>query len=169
METIRVHGIIAILLVAAAITLVAGCASQVLDPPELTLVDLQPTEATLFETTLLVKLRIANPNPDPLTFEGASFKLTLEGQKVGRGMTAETVTIDRFGTEVIAATFHVSNASLLLKLQQVMAARTVSYGVTGKLYVLQSGRSSKLKVQSSGQLDLGARTPGPIPDSPPTG
>lgn len=141
-------------LVLAAAALLPSCASLDLEPPELTLVNLQPTEATLFETTLLVSLRVANPNPEPLTFEGASFKLTLEGHKVGRGLTSEAVTVERFGTEVIEATFHVSNASLLLRLQQILEAKTVNYGVTGKLYIQQSGQSHKLKVQSEGRLEL---------------
>lgn len=141
-------------LILAIAALLPSCASLDLEPPEVTLVNLQPTEATLFETTLLVKLRIANPNPEPLTFEGASFKLTLEGHKVGRGLTSESVTVDRFGTEIIEATFHVSNASLLLRLQQILEAKTVNYGVTGKLYLQQSGQSHKLKVQSEGRLEL---------------
>lgn len=144
----------ALLLLLVSATLLPSCASIDVEPPELTLVNLQPTEATLFETTLLVNLRLANPNPDPMTFEGASFKLTLEGYKVGRGLTSESVTVDRFGTEVIEATFHVSNASLLLRLQNILEAKSVTYGVTGKLYLQQSGQSHKLKVQSEGRLEL---------------
>ena len=139
--------------------LLAGCATLDLEPPDLTLVNLQPTEATVFETTLLVKLRIANPNPEPITFEGASFKLTLDSHKVGRGLTSETVSVDRFGTEVIDVTFHVSNASLLLRVQDVLEKQSVSYGLSGKLYLQLSGRSHKLKVASSGQFDMG-QTPG---------
>jgi LEA14-like dessication related protein len=131
-----------------------GCASVDLEPPSLTLVDLRPAEATLFETTLSVKLRISNPNPEPLTFEGASFKLTLDGRKIGRGSTAETVTVNRLGSEVIEATFHISNASLLLRLKEILEVQTVAYAVTGKLYTQQSGRTRSLKVESSGQLDL---------------
>ena len=141
-------------LLLVGVVLLSNCATIDLEPPSLTLVNLQPTEATLFETTLLVKLRVSNPNPEPLTFEGASFKLTLEGHKVGRGLTADTVTVERFGTEVIEATFHVSNASLLLRLQGILEAKTINYGVTGKLYVQQSGQSHKLKVQSEGRLEL---------------
>jgi LEA14-like dessication related protein len=131
-----------------------SCATVDLEPPSLTLVDLRPSEATLFETTLSVKLRISNPNPEPLTLEGGSFKLTLDGRKIGRGLTAETVTVDRLGSEIIEATFHISNASLLLRLRELLEVQTVTYAVTGKLYTRQSGRTRNLKVQSSGRLDL---------------
>jgi LEA14-like dessication related protein len=148
-------------LAAALWLLLTGCASLDLEPPELTLVDLQPSEATLFETTLSVRLRLANPNPEPLTLNGASFKLTLGGHKVGRGLCDETVTVGRFGTEIIAATFHVSNASLLLRLQKILDRQSVAYGISGKLYLDHSGSSRKLRLESSGQLDLGGTSPGP--------
>lgn len=142
-------------------TLIAGCASLGnLEAPELTLVHLQPVEATLFETTLQVQIRIANPNPESITFDGASFKLTLDGYKVGRGMTSESRTIDRFATEVVDVTFHVSNASVLLRLKEILESKSVSYGVSGKLYLERGGYTRKLKVESAGELDL---------DSAPTG
>ena len=140
----------------------AGCTTLDLDPPDLTLVNLQPIEATVFETTLLVKLRIAGPNPEPITFEGASFKLTLDGRKVGRGLTSDTVSVERFGTEVIDVTFHVSNAALLLRLQEVLEKQSVAYGISGKLYLQLAGRSHHLKVDSSGQLDLGQTPADPV-------
>ena len=91
-----------------------------------------------------------------MTFEGASFKLTLDDHKVGRGMTAETKTIDRFGTEIVDLTFHVSNASVLLRLKDVLESKTVSYGVSGKLYLQHGMGTRKLKIQNEGQIDLDA-------------
>ena len=153
--------------VLALVVLLSGCASLgSLEAPELTLVQLTPVEATVFETTLAVRLRIANPNPEAITFEGASFKLTLDDHKVGRGMTPETLTIDRFGTQVVDITFHVSNASLLLRFKEVLDSKTVSYGVSGKLYVRLGTGTRKLKVQNAGQIDLHAQTRDPAPDAP---
>ena len=149
------------------LTLTAGCASlSNLEPPELTLVQVVPVEVTVFETTLDVQLRIANPNPDPITFEGASFKLTLDERKIGRGMTPETVTIDRFATEVVNLTFHVSNASVLLRIQEILESKTVSYGVSGKLYVKLGTGTRKLKVQNTGQIDLNQPPTDPLPELP---
>ena len=149
------------------LTLTAGCASlSNLEPPELTLVQVVPVEVTVFETTLDVQLRIANPNPDPITFEGASFKLTLDERKIGRGMTPETVTIDRFATEVVNLTFHVSNTSVLLRIQEILESKTVSYGVSGKLYVQLGTGTRKLKVQNTGQIDLNQPPTDPLPELP---
>lgn len=135
--------------------LTQGCASLgSLDSPELTLVNLELTEATVFETTLEVQLRIANPNPEPITFNGAKFKLTLEDRKVGRGMSPETVTIPRLATGVVSIPFHVNNATLLLRLKDILDTKSVRYGVQGTLYLERSLGSRKLKMKSEGQLDF---------------
>jgi LEA14-like dessication related protein len=147
---------IAALLILCLTTGASGCASLGgLESPEVTLVQVVPVEATVFETTLDVRLRIANPNPDPITFEGANFKLTLDGRKIGRGMTPETVTVDRFGTAVVPLPFHVSNTSLLLRLREILDSQAVSYGVSGKLYLRRATGTRKVKVQSTGRIDLG--------------
>ena len=71
------------------------------------------------------------------------------------GLSSESVTVDRFGTEVITVAFHISNTSLLLRLQEILERKSVAYGVSGKLYIQHSGGSRKLRVESAGQLDLG--------------
>lgn len=143
------------LLIVVPAFLVLGCASLgTLDSPELTLVNLELEDATLFETTLEVQLRIANPNPEPITFNGAKFKLTLEDRKVGRGMSPETVTISRLGTEVVSIPFHVNNATLLLRLKEILDTKSVRYGVQGTLYLERSLGNRKLKMHSEGQLDF---------------
>jgi LEA14-like dessication related protein len=145
--------LLALLVVPTFLTL--GCASLgTLDSPELTLVNLQLTDATVFETTLEVQLRIANPNPEPITFNGAKFKLSLEDHKVGRGMSSETVTIPRLGTEVVSIPFHVNNATLLLRLKEILDTKSVRYGLQGTLYLERSLGNRKLKMQSEGQLDF---------------
>ena len=145
-----------LLLPAVALALFnVGCASLGnLDSPELTLVNLELTEATLFETTLDVRLRIANPNPEPITFNGAKFKLTLEDRKVGRGMSPETVTIPRLGTEVVNIPFHVNNATLLLRVKEILDTKSVNYGLQGTLYLERALGNRKLKMRSEGHLDF---------------
>jgi len=133
----------------------SGCVSTGgMEPPAVTLVNLEMTDMTLFETTLTAKVRIANTNPDPLTVEGASFKLVLDGRKVGSGMTSEVVTVERLDSQVVNAVFHVNNASLLLRLRDVFENEAVSYGISGKLYVKGALGTRRLKVEQVGRLDL---------------
>lgn len=148
--------------------LVTACASLTpLESPDLTLVDLELTEATMFETTLQVRLRVANPNPDPLTFAGASFKLDLDGHRVGRGLTSETYVVPRLGSEVMEVTFHISNVSLLLRLKEILELKTLSYGVQGKLHLQHALGTRKLKVSSAGRFDLDASAPDSEPPKMP--
>ena len=56
---------------------------------------------------------------------------TLEDRKVGRGMSPETVTIPRLGTEVVSIPFHVNNATLLLRLKEILDTKSVRYGLAG--------------------------------------
>jgi len=56
--------------IVAALLVVSGmgCTSTgSIEPLEVTLANLNVTEVTLFETTLIAKLRITNPNPEAFT------------------------------------------------------------------------------------------------------
>ena len=79
----------------------AGCSSVTsTEPPRVTLSDLQVSEVTVFETTLVAKLRVTNPNPEPLTLDGGSFELILDGKKVGSGAVQSTFTIERLDSKL---------------------------------------------------------------------
>ena len=120
----------------------------------MTLANVELTEVTVFETTVQVALRIANPNPEPMTLEGAAFKLRVEDFKVGRGLSAETVTIDRLDTALMNVTFHVNNAMLLLQLKEVLEQEAVDYGIQATLYSRGSWGTKKLKVRKEGRFDF---------------
>ena len=135
----------------------SGCASMgALEPLDVTLVNLNVSEVTVFETTLVAKLRITNPNPEGLTVDGASFKLYLEDKKVGTGTTKETFTIDRLDSSVVDVIFHINNASALLRLKDILEDRDkeISYGVRGGLYTQGTFGTKKIKVEKTGLLDL---------------
>ncbi|RLE27465.1 MAG: hypothetical protein DRJ65_02785 [Acidobacteria bacterium] len=139
----------------ALMVLASGCASIAPDErPEITVSNLKLTEATLFETTLTVAVRISNPALDSIVIEGASFKLVLDGKKVGRGMMKDAVTIDGLDSQIGSVTFHVNNASALFRLRNVIERRTVGYGIVGHLYLQRGSGTTKIKVEQIGQLDL---------------
>jgi LEA14-like dessication related protein len=142
----------------AGIALAAGCATMSqLEPPDVTLVDIRALEMTVFETTLEAKLRVSNPNPEPLALEGAAFKLYLDGKKVGSGMTPEVVEVPRLGSAVLKATVHINNASALLRLKDILEDRDVTYGLRGKLFVTRPNGTVRLKIEREGHLDLEGR------------
>jgi len=164
------------LLVAAVLVVGAiGCTSMgSIEPLEVTLANLNVTEVTLFETTLVAKLRITNPNPDAFTIEGASFKLYLEDKKIGMGTSKESFTVDRLDSSVIDVIFHINNASALLRIKDILEDDDVSYGIRGSLYTQGAFGTKKLKIEKMGRIDLKNRVPletdrPDINDAPPTG
>jgi len=141
--------------VALSVVAIAGCTSMApLEPPAVTLAGVEPTEVTMFETTVQVKLRVSNPNPEPLTLEGASFKLRLVGQKIGQGLSSETVVIDRLDSTLLDVTFHVNNAVALLQLKEILEQEAVDYGIRAVLYTQGSWGTKKLKVEKEGRFDF---------------
>lgn len=125
-----------------------------IDPLEVTLADVKITEVTMFETTLVAKLRITNPNPDPMTLDGGSFKLILDDKKVGTGTASESITVERLGSVVIDAVFHLNNASALLRLQNILQENEVTYGIQGSLFTQGTFGTRKITIEKSGRLDL---------------
>ena len=149
------HALIAATLVAMAGMASTGCTSMGgLEPPAVTLVGVEPSEVTMFETTVQVKLRISNPNPEPMTLEGASFKLRLEGHKIGQGLSKETVVIDRLDSALLDVTFHVNNAVALLQLREIFEQEAVDYGIRAVLYTKGSWGTKKLKVEKEGRFEF---------------
>jgi LEA14-like dessication related protein len=140
---------------ALAITAVSCSSLSPIEPLQLTLADLEVSEVTLFETTLLAKLRITNPNPESFAIDGGSFKLTLDGKKIGSGTTPESFTVDRLDSVLVEAIFHINNASAVLRLKNVLQQKMVSYGVTGSLFTQGTFGTRKIRVDREGRLDLG--------------
>jgi len=137
-----------------------GCASMSsIEPLQVTLSNLEITEVTVFETTLVAKLRITNPNPNAFTIDGGSFKLFLDEKKVGTGTASETFTVERLDSAVIDAIFHINNASALLRLQGILQEKEVTYGIQGSLFTQGSFGTKKIKIEKTGRLDLSNRNP----------
>ena len=134
-----------------------GCAS--LEPPEplgVNLVDLEVGEITLFEATLVAKIRVSNPNPDPLQFTGGSLKLLLDDRKIGTAMTSQAFSVAGFSSTVIDMTVHVNTASAITRIPALLEKDSLSYGVRGALYSQGSFGTHKHVVERSGSLDLGS-------------
>lgn len=132
-----------------------GCSSMgALDPPQITLSDLEISEMTVFETSLVARLRVTNPNPEPLVLDGGSFDLILDGRKVGSGTVKESFTVERLDAVLVDATVRVSNATLVLRLKDVLEQQVVSYGIRGAFFTRGTFGTAKLRVDRTGTLDL---------------
>jgi LEA14-like dessication related protein len=133
-----------------------GCVStEALEELEVTLTGLEFTDATLFETTMVATIRVANPNPESLSFEGASFKLYLDERKVGVGLAPKPFAVEGLATSLVDVTFHINNATAIFRIVDVLKdKREVGYGVRGSLFTDAAHGGRKLKVEKMGTLDL---------------
>ena len=141
---------------ALAVSLLAmtGCTSIGLEPPDLTLVNLQLEEVTVLESSGLVTLRIANSNPDPLVVDGLAINLKLDGRRIGKVLSAERLEIPRLSTATLEGELHVNHLAVLTLVQQILESEGVTYGLSGKVYVqTELGRRS-LRIERAGRFEF---------------
>ena len=169
------HGSVrTILAVAASVAVLAGagCASLGgLEPPDVTLVDLDLADATLFETSLRATVRIVNPNPEPLEVDGLAVRLYLGGLKVGKAVSPARVTVPRLGSVTVPLDLFVNNVALATRLKPLLETRSLAWAMKGKLYVVTEWGTRSAPLASEGVLSLGERSgetpPTLSPENPP--
>lgn len=143
--------------VLGGVVVALGCSSlQPMEPLGVNLVDLELQEITLFEATMVAKIRVSNPNPDPLEFSGGSLKLLLDDRKIGTAMTPQAFAVAGFESTVIDMTVHVNTASAITRIPALLEQDAVSYGVRGALYSEGPFGTRKHVVERAGSLDLKA-------------
>ena len=148
---------------ALIITLLPGCVSRSsMEPLECTLANIQIDEMTLMETTLVADIRIVNPNPDGLNFNGAAYKLYLGGGKVGRGLSAESFSVERLSTHLVKVRFHINNVAAIYRLQQIQDEGVADYKLQTILYSEGLHGTKKYRSTYEGRLDLPNKRPGAV-------
>jgi len=142
------------LLSAAAVAL-AGCASLPhTDPPQVTLVDIQPAEGEGLEARVDLKLRVQNPNPAPIEYNGVYVELDVMGRSLGAGVSDETGTVPSFGEVVIGVPVTVSVLGLVGEAITVFSGKfpdKITYAMRGKL---NSPTAGAVRFKSQGELTL---------------
>lgn len=152
----------------AAVSAIGCVSTDPLEPPGVSLVDLDFVDATLFESTLDVGVRISNDNPEPLILDGAVIKLDLDGRNFGKGTIADRIEIPRFSSVVQHLEMHLSHIAVASKIKGVVESRTVDYGITGKVYVVTpTGSVKRLPIEKRGTIDLRGGGPLEFQDDPP--
>lgn len=146
---------------AAALAVIAGCATAPADPVlEASLVDLRFTHATVFETVAAVEVRLENVSPDDLQVTGAVHRLTVNGISLGRGLASTTVAVPRLSGATQAVEFHLRNFSLARGIQELTRSRVLAYELDSTIYVAKAGGGQRsVSLRKAGQLDLDRLAP----------
>jgi len=147
-------------LAAVFLWLGSGCASFApTDQASVTLVNVQSAHSTIFESTLVLTLRVTNETNQPLQLQGSSHKLTLNGNLVGRGVGDTVTVVPPLGSETFPVTIRMDNLKLLNQFSDGRLPPELAYRLESRLFT-QPGQQRGLTVLTEGALDLRPYTNG---------
>jgi LEA14-like dessication related protein len=147
------------LITAAALSL-AGCVSLPhTDPPQVTVVDMEPAEGEGLEARMQLKLRVQNPNNTPIEFSGIFVELKVLGKSFASGVSDQSGTVPAFGETVIGVPMTVSVIGIVGEALGILGGKPldkITYEMSGKLNSVTSGT---LRFKSQGELTLPTSLP----------
>lgn len=137
--------------------LLAGCAGWQRDyqEPQVSLTRISPLAGAGLEQRFLIGLRILNPNRDAINVSGLSYAVSLQGQKVVSGVSADIPRIPGYGEAEVELE---ASANLLAGLRLLSGlmnrpAEAIEYELEARLDV---GRFAlPVRIRDSGSIQLG--------------
>ncbi len=141
----------------ATLFLLAGCQTLgSLEAPEVSVSGINLNKVSLFEQEWGLTLRARNPNDRELTLKSMDYEIYVNGEKFGRGLTAESVTLPAMGDATVKTTITTSLLESLQKLQQIQQqpGEPLTYRLVGKARV--AGVPIPLSFDKEGEMKLPA-------------
>jgi LEA14-like dessication related protein len=137
----------------------AACATVPpgIEPPKISVANIEPKDFTLFEQRFDVQLRIANPNEKELGLNGMRFEVDLNEKAFADGMTGEKVAIPRFGSQVVTVEVITGITGVLRQFQglnKTGASGKMTYRIKGTAFVESPG-TFRLPFDEKGEIELG--------------
>jgi LEA14-like dessication related protein len=140
-----------------AVTLGLGACAGLMgrEPVQVNLVGIEALDGEGLELRMALKLRMQNPNDEPVDFDGVSLQLDVQGSNFATGVSDQRGSVPRFGETVLVVPVSVSGTSVL---RQVFNFATgdrskVRYELRGRL--AGTGLSG-VRFGSSGDIELPA-------------
>jgi LEA14-like dessication related protein len=146
-----------VLMIFISIMLLSGCAGigKRLEPPRISLANIQVQEFTGFETVFQIKLRVFNTNDVDLNIKGIEADLTINGKPFATGVSKAEVQIPSFETRLVPVTVYSSVIDIFKSIHGLQQAEQLKYGLKGKLRVAaDNALSTSLPFESEGQVTL---------------
>lgn len=150
---------VAVAVLGAATLSTVGCASLgARDPVEVYVVGVEPLQGAGLELRMNVKLRVQNPNDTPITYNGISIGMNVQGRRFASGVSDASGTIDRFGEAVVEVPVSISVFRAAQSAAQVFgpnATGKIQYELRGKL----AGTTfNSVRFNSKGEMELPKET-----------
>ena len=115
------------------VLLVTACTSTFMAKPSLSLVDIEPTGISLFETTFRTSLRITNESGKPLTIHGGTHRLYINEIYIGKGTSNKILRLDANSSDVQEVEIHVSNLKVMSKIYSLIESKNFHYKLNSNL------------------------------------
>ncbi|MBV9620083.1 MAG: LEA type 2 family protein [Gammaproteobacteria bacterium] len=144
-------------LVAALLMLIAGCALRPnLQPPQLSVLDVQLESLQLWQQRLRLRVHVENPNDRALAVQGLTYTLEVEGQPVANGAAGAPFTVPARGAQdfdlEVTANLAPTLIALLGRIAQADAA-PVPYHLSGEV-TLSAGWLRHVPFDARGSFSL---------------
>lgn len=104
------------------------------ESPEVLLINIIPLDTTMFEQRLQVDLRVRNPNDFDLEVTGLDFTLSLNEQRLARGLSNKSSTIPRLGDAVVSVETTTSTLDVMRQLFNFRKDQDLTYQVSGVVH-----------------------------------
>jgi LEA14-like dessication related protein len=135
----------------------AGCAGvgKRLEPPRISLANIQVQEFSGLETVFQIKMRVFNTNDIDLNVRGIKAELEINGQPFATGVSNAEINIPAYGTQLVPITVYSSVIDIVKGFHRLHNAEKLEYRLIGKLRVSGDNLlSSTLPFESEGQVTL---------------
>ena len=144
-------------LLACGVLLLGGCASlQRHEPIQVIIAGVEPLQGEGLEMRMLLKLRIQNPNDQPLDFNGVSVRMDVQGKRFATGVSDAVGSVPRFGEAIVGVPVSISLFHIARQAVSVMTngyRDKLAYEVTGEL---AGPAFDRVHFKSNGELKLPA-------------
>jgi LEA14-like dessication related protein len=135
-----------------------GCSAMNTTTPEVAVVDLSFENVTLLETVAVFTVRVDNENPFPLEITGGVHRFYLNDTYIGKGFDDEGFSVPRLSSATHDIRVHISNLSMLTKVQSLVESEKLSYRIDSVLYG-GSGSPRRMHADSEGVFDFKSAFP----------
>lgn len=151
-----------VFLLVAALFALGGCASLPdRDPIQVTVAGMESLPGEGAEIRMLVKLRVQNPNPSQIDFDGAYVKLDVLGKTFATGVSDEGGMVPAFGEAIVTVPVTVSVLRMVRNVVGMLDGKPiekVTYELSGKL---SGGLFGTERFSAKGEFELPKSEPVP--------
>ena len=124
----------AMMMIACVVTACASLPDR--DPVQVQVAGIEPLPGEGMEMRMLVKLRVQNPNNDPVDYDGIYLKLEVQDRAFATGVSDERGTVPRYGEALVSVPMTVSTLRMMSNIFGMLDGKPVDkvrYKLYGKL------------------------------------